>query len=357
MTQFPVGLKRALRSDGLILDEPLRKDSCADCSALIGRNVDIEVPYRRSDGTSPREIARHAGIAKGLQAEIAALGASGPILELGAANFQTSLHLAHAMPDAQITALEPSPESLPQTSEIDIRVGTLADVSFATPFAVVYANHVLEHIADPKEFLAQIATILAPDGHVLLSCPSGLVPSHELLFSDHLYHFTPTAMAAVATGSGLWLRDSKPTPWEPFSRLFHFTRTPVPDSAPPPTAVAALYAHRVRYLMQWSQADGRLCQAMSGSPILFGGGEFSQLIRAYLPKLWSRITCIIVDDLEGVRTFDKPVFRTSEVDLRGRDIVVGLHPMSSEAVTERLLGLGAASVLSPIGMPENDQCT
>ena len=87
---------------------------------------------------------------------------------------------------------------------------------------------------------------------------------------------------------------------------------------------------------------------MSGSPILFGAGEFSQLIRAYLPKLWSKIEFIIVDDIQGVRGFDKPVFLINDVDLHERDIVVGVHPMHCKAVEKRLLALGAASARSPI---------
>jgi SAM-dependent methyltransferase len=265
---------------------------------------------------------------------------------LGAANFQTALNLAEALPDVQITALEPSPESVPQSPRLNIQIGTLENAAFSTSFSLVYANHVLEHIGDPKQFLAQIAAVLASDGHVLLSCPCGLLPSHELLFSDHLYHFTPPAMAAAAAGSGLWLSSSKPTPWEPFSRLFHFTKRPAP--APMPIQIAALTAERSRYFAQWAQADDRLCATTSDSPILFGGGEFSQLIRAYLPKLWTKISCIIVDELQGLRDFDKPVLRSSDVDLTGRDIVVGLHPASSQAVAKRLLHLGASSALSPV---------
>ena len=141
------------------------------------------------------------------------------------------------------------------------------------------------------------------------------------------------------------------TPWEPFSRLFHFTRTPAPAPTPTQTQIAALNNERLCYLAQWAHADKRLCEALSDRPILFGGGEFSQLICAYLPNLWSLITCIVVDDLQGIREFDKPIFQTCEVDLRGRDIVVGLHPMSSKPVIERLLALGAASAHSPISLP------
>ena len=158
VSQFPIGLHRALRSDGIILDEPLNKDSCADCGALIGRNSDYETRYYRSDGTSPRELERHIGIARGLKSEFTSLRISGPILEVGAANFQTAIYLARSMPNVQVTALEPSPESLPQTSEIEVQLCGLENFSVIKPFAAIYANHVLEHISNPKTFLCRSPT-------------------------------------------------------------------------------------------------------------------------------------------------------------------------------------------------------
>lgn len=339
---FQIFLQRAMRSDGLIVDEPLAKDNCNACGALVGRNTQPKAPYRRTEGLASSEIARHARIAQGLRDEILRRGIGGPILELGAASFQTALHLAKDLPDWPIVAVEPEPEHVPNTANVEIHVGTLADLHQPRSFGLVYSNHVLEHVPDTRDFLRQIAEVLAPDGTALLSCPSGLLPSHELLFADHLYHFTPRALAVAARDVGLALIDHIPTPWEPLSRLFILghRRVELPD------APDNLTPQRRAYFAAWEGAEEALLASLHNELILFGAGEFSQLIRAYLPRIYQRVTIITLDDPKGARHFDKPILPLSQLDLRGRTVLLGTHPASASAVAARLSALGAAHVTS-----------
>ena len=331
-----------MRSDGIVLKEPLRKDGCSNCGALIGRNIDPGLPYRRTDGTSPRELQRHSLIASGILTEIERLNPKGPVLEVGAASFQTALSLARALPEWDISAMEPSPERIPNTNDIRIFLTSLDEASFDRPFGLIYANHVLEHVPHPNEFLKKLAGILAPDGIVLLSCPDALIPSHELLFSDHLYHFTPAAIAAVAEGTGIWLQESKPTPWEPLSQLFILKK----NRALEPANQKDLTPERLSYFSRWVNAEVRLLSQLGDAPVLFGAGEFSQLIQTYLPKVWALIDCVIVDDLRGVREFGKPVWHAKDLDLRGRVVLLGVHPYSTARLSQRLSFQGARLVLS-----------
>ena len=196
----------------------------------------------------------------------------------------------------------------------------------------------------PHEFLKQVEAVLAPNGFALLSCPNGLVPSHELLFSDHLYHFTPAALAAAAQGTGLWLQEFKSTPWEPLSILFTLSKARGLSPAPPED----MTHRRLSYFRHWATVEQNLPPALGKAPVLFGAGEFSQLIRAYLPRVWDRIDCIIVDDLKGVREFSKPVLRTSDFDLIDRVVLLGVNPASAKALSQRLIHSGAKKVLRVI---------
>ena len=339
---LPIHLPQAMRSDGLVLSEPLRKDSCTACGALIGRNTQTVHPYKRSDGQSDADIARHAKVALGLSQQIARLQLRGPVLEVGAASFQTALHLARTHPDLRIVALEPEPESMPDTTGIEVHVTPFEHFESSDDFGLIYSNHVMEHVPDTRAFLRGIERKLAPDGVALVSCPSGLVPSHELLFLDHLYHFTPRAVAVAAQDVGLALMDSFPTPWEPLSRLFVLGR----GQQDMPEAVPDLTEARRAYLSAWERAEQDLLPRLGTAPILFGAGEFSQLIHAYLPRVYERIDCITVDNLIGVRHFDKPMRLLSDLDLRGRVVMLGVHPANSAALQVRLTELGAAQVLS-----------
>lgn len=342
MERLPIRLSRAMRSDGLIIEEPLQKWACGACGAMQGENTQPLAPYRRSNGQAPGDIARHARVADGLIAEIARLELRGPALEVGAASFQTALHLAERLPDWRIVAVEPEPELLPVTTAVEIHVGPFEALQWRERFGLVYSNHVLEHIADTRGFLRHVGAALAPEGMALLACPSGLIASHEMLFADHLFHFTPRAVAVAARDAGLALIDSRPCPWEPMSRLFLLRH----GSAALPAAPDDLTAARRAYLAKWEEAEARLLPLLGDAPILFGAGEFSQLIRAYLPRVHDRITAITVDNPTGARAFDKPVFPLAEIDLRGRVVLLGTHPSSVATVAARLEALGAARILA-----------
>jgi SAM-dependent methyltransferase len=348
LAPLPLYLPQAMRSDGLILPEPLRKDACPACGALIGRNTQPVHPYKRSDGQGAGDIARHARVAQGLAAQMARLDVRGPVLEVGAASFQTALHLARAYPDLRIVAVEPEPESLPDTTGIEVHLAPFEHLHWQETFGLIYSNHVMEHVPDTRALLAGIAQVLARDGVALISCPSGLVPSHELLFLDHLYHFTPHAVAVAAQDVGLALVESLPTPWEPLSRLFVLRH----GQARLPAAAPDLTPARRSYLAAWEQAEEALLPQLGDAPILFGAGEFSQLIRAYLPRVYDRINRITVDQLVGIRAFDKPVAPLSELDLRGRVMVLGVHPANTAALRARLAGFGAERVLT-VPLPDH----
>lgn len=342
LSDLPLSLPQALRSDGFVIDEPLSKRNCPDCGVLTGQNSDPGHAYQRSNGIAPNEIARHDRIAKGLDTLLTDLGVHGPeILEVGAANFHTALALGHLRPAARITALEPSPELVPDTDLIKLHICGFEDFPTDRLFEVIYSNHVLEHIPDTTAFLREMAARLASEGYILISCPNGLIPSHELLFSDHLFHFTPTALAHAANRAGLRLETSFATPWEPLSMLFILRH----GSGDIPEGPGDLSDARRTYLSQWETAEARLLEQIPDEIVLFGAGEFSQLIHAYLPRVFERVTTLTVDTLEGTRAFPRPIIPLSDLNLDGRTVLLGLHPASVPTVAKRLAGMGAAQVL------------
>lgn len=329
-----------MRSDGIILDEPLRKDECPHCGGAVGSFTDVAAAYRRSNGMSPFDVARHHSIAEGIVDIARRYSIFGPILEVGAASFQTAIEVARQFPDSRTVAIDPSPEVVPETDLLDCRTCRLEDADFQCSFGFIYSNHVLEHVPDPSDFLSALSSILHDQGLIVVVCPNGQVPSHELLFADHLSHFTDRAMFIVAASAGLSLVEAFDAPWDRLSRIFLLRRQPAAE----PSVPYGLSEARKAFFEKWSEAQNLLLSEINSPLIMFGAGEYSQIIRAYLPRLYDLVECLIVDKVTGTRDFDRPIRLVSDVELKGREIVLAVHPGSVDVLRRRMLDHGAARV-------------
>lgn len=95
---------------------------------------------------------------------------------------------------------------------LEVQVGTLEDLTGTElRFDVVTANNVIEHVADPVDFLSRCRGLLRPGGRVILKTPNassygagrygpawrGLEPPR------HLHIFSPPALVSCARRAGL----------------------------------------------------------------------------------------------------------------------------------------------------------
>lgn len=342
---IPVAMPQAMRSDGLIIPEPLLKSHCLACGLLVGSNQPLKNPYHRSDGRSTHDLKRHQAVARGIRAIMVhySFRQDSAILEVGAASFASSLHLSQLLNNSKITALEPSPEQIPETRDIRIVINDFQKHPFTEPFDLIFSNQVIEHLPDTRGFLKQCLINLKDEGLVLVCCPASQPVSNELLFTDHLYHFTSKAMAECAQAAGLMLIDQHQAEWDPLTWVYVLAKSEkwAPTQFPFREA-QELYEQRCQHLEQWSHQDEQLAaQLHPGMPLaLFGAGEFSQLIRAYLPKVYDRVELITTDSLTGSRIFDKPKVIFSQHQWQGYQILLGVQPASRNLLEQRLTEAG-----------------
>ncbi len=88
---------------------------------------------------------------------------------------------------------------------------SLDDVRDAAPFDVVTLWHSLEHMPEPARVVAEIRTVLAPGGAVLVAVPDfggwqAHLTGRAWLHADvprHLFHFTAASLTRLLTGAGL----------------------------------------------------------------------------------------------------------------------------------------------------------
>ncbi len=105
------------------------------------------------------------------------------------------------------TELDPGP-----ARAAGLTVGrSLDDVRHAAPFDVVTLWHSLEHMPEPARVVAEICTVLAPGGAVLVAVPDfggwqAALTGRAWLHADvprHLFHFTAASLTRLLTGAGL----------------------------------------------------------------------------------------------------------------------------------------------------------
>ena len=86
----------------------------------------------------------------------------------------------------------------------------LEDFHPATPYDVVVLSNVLEHSADPKRMLLDIARILEPGGQVWIACPNNQSWLRRLFgrawinwhVPFHIVHFSPTTLRRLLVETG-----------------------------------------------------------------------------------------------------------------------------------------------------------
>lgn len=346
-------LSQSLRSDGILAHEPLLKFQCARCGVLIGGNRAINIPYRRSNGEGAFDIARHKAVAHGVCGYIDEFvgGNNLGVLEVGAASFSTCEALRTIRPDYKIAGIDPYPEVDREAigGGVEVIIDDFLSCSLPRQFNVVFSNQVIEHFPDPIEFLQKASSCIYDDGVIIVCCPSWRVASTELLFSDHLWHFTPDAMSRLGEKSDLNLIHSETSWWDSLTEVFLFKKDLSSlQKEHPNFCYSTLMSKRRAFFDAWIAQDQIAIQQLQAARTphtvtIYGAGEYSQLLRAYLPLLWSNVSKIVVDDLIGARSFDKPVLNIQYVTPYECDpLVVGARKSVRQDVILKLLSLGFA---------------
>ncbi len=96
--------------------------------------------------------------------------------------------------------------------------------AFPGPFGVVTMWHVLEHVHDPKAYLARINELLEPGGALVIAVPNFTSADADFYGAfwaaydvpRHLWHFRPGTLIALAEEAGFLLTGKKRLPLDPF---------------------------------------------------------------------------------------------------------------------------------------------
>lgn len=366
--------RRALRSDGLIVPTALEKDECAECG-LVRSTGEFEAAspglndreYRGAtsrgysfytpSGTVPRStvladwmmaLAGEEFLAASRLFEIGAddgelLGAVQKRTGKRPGGFELHEHRAAAARRAGYDVTS-DPRQIPE-ADLDL----------------IWSIAVLEHVASPSRFLSDLRRRLATRGTLVLAVPIQDVPSTDLVFIDHLWHFHTAHMCAFAEKCGFdVLRTVVGHPLMPNFSLHVWRATesgrPARVSVKPVGArsVAATIAaleHDCRTLdahLAEARAQGRRIAA-------FGLDEVFQIARCYTSLGDAPLSCGLVDDpgRPEYREYGLPVLTPEELStLAIEDVILTANPHYYQRMSDRIRALGARPVpfLTAFGM-------
>ena len=135
----------------------------------------------------------------------------GKWLDVGCANgvFVREAHLAGA--EASGVELSQVAVEQAQAMGLDVRCGSLEDIEEGPTYDCITAFDVLEHVLDPRAFMASISARLKPGGYAALTLPDRSSIFAKLMGSrwwfyipeEHLHYFTPKTALALGQKVGL----------------------------------------------------------------------------------------------------------------------------------------------------------
>ena len=116
--------------------------------------------------------------------------------------------------------LSPEPAKVAAEKGHDVFTGTIEAFAAAHPkqrFDAIFAQHVLEHIPNPRAFLATAKSLLAPAGKLVICVPNFEARLRKLTPSSwgwyqvpvHLHHFSSRALEHLVQSAGLAIETTR----------------------------------------------------------------------------------------------------------------------------------------------------
>ena len=135
----------------------------------------------------------------------------GHLLEVGCGNGRQLERLARAGWQVEGIDFDEHAATMARGLGIAVRVGELASANYTDgQFDAIILSHVIEHVEDPVQLLAECRRILKPDGQLVVATPNANALGHRwygrawlgLEPPRHLVVFTPRALADAARRAG-----------------------------------------------------------------------------------------------------------------------------------------------------------
>lgn len=213
-------------------------------------------------------------------------------------------------------------------------------------FDLVSMVHVLEHVADPANFLRQAARLLAPGGVLLIQVPSFADNPFDAAVADHCTHFTPETLARTVEAAGLEVRHR--ADWIP--KEISLVASPVNGATgsgimPIPASVHARDLELANRTVSWlSRVAGDAAGLSSSGPFgLLGTSIAATWLDAQIAALTGRTGVAFFADedpvMRGQGRLGRPVLGIDEIPA-GATLYCPMPRLQAEGIRKRLAARG-----------------
>lgn len=287
------------------------------------------------DQGSGRASPRSVRLVEQVQAHVS-LPASGRMLDVGCGNGALIRAFSTLLPGWSLAGTElndkyrATVEAIPRVEALHI----CAPENVPGTFDLVTLMHALEHIPDPVNFLAKLATKLPVGGRLLVEVPDHAQNPFDLLIADHSSHFTAATLAALVASAGFEIEhvvgDWMPKELTLIARKTGRAPAPVRPADPAAGLVTA------RRSLAWLRSVVTAAQqaATTGSFGLFGTSIAGTWLDA---ELGGRVTYFVDEDphRDGKRHFGRPILHPRSVP-PGSQVFLGLPRPLAASISARL---------------------
>lgn len=128
------------------------------------------------------------------------------VIDVGCGPGELLLLLLRRYPTAAVTGVDLSPAVITANAaaipSADFRVLDLARGALPATFDLVICSEVIEHLPKWRDGVANLAQMITPGGHLLITCPTGRIYETEVGFG-HVEHPEKEALAKTVEALGL----------------------------------------------------------------------------------------------------------------------------------------------------------
>ena len=256
------------------------------------------------------------------------------VLDFGCAKASTLRRALPDLPEVELSLFDVSNDYREHWNQFVSSERQAVDVipdSWRGQFDLVTSFFSLEHIAAIRPAAADIASLLAADGHLYLVVPNMFANASDFVVLDHVNHFTRASLARLLADFGLGIRWIRPDVHRgALVALASKTTKPVSISPQPSDGDANALGR------WWCGIPGRiqtLEKSCNGKSAIYGAGFYGSFVYAALEDP-ARVSCFLDNNphLQGREHLGVPVLKPADCPPSVQDVWIGLNPLHARRI-------------------------